>query len=101
MAVEYKFDANNLKQSRDARQWTQEDAAFACDEMSVSTLHGRMLLSQSALSQHLARLRKEGLVAYRREAQTLFYRVADERALRLLGVLHELYCPELEPERKS
>ena len=71
------------------------------DEMSVSTLHGRLLLSQSALSQHLARLREEGLVAYRREAQTLFYRVADERALRLLSVLHELYCPELAEERES
>lgn len=74
---------------------------LATGEMSVSALHGRMDLSQSALSQHLARLREEGLVANRRQAQTLFYRVADERALRLLSVLHELYCPELKPERKT
>lgn len=71
------------------------------DEMGVSTLHGRLLLSQSALSQHLARLREEGLVTYRRDAQTLFYRIADERVLRLLSVLHELYCPALEPEGSS
>lgn len=64
-------------------------------ELSVSALVERVQLSQSALSQHLARLREEGIVAFRREAQTLFYRIADDRAARLLGVLHEIYCPEL------
>lgn len=49
-------------------------------------------LSQSALSQHLAKLRGEGLVATRREGQTIFYRIADAKAARLIGVLHELYC---------
>jgi ArsR family transcriptional regulator, virulence genes transcriptional regulator len=73
----------------------------AAGELSVSALQGRMALSQSALSQHLARLRKEGLVTFRRDAQTLVYRVADERASRLLDMLHELYCPDLEPERPS
>jgi DNA-binding transcriptional ArsR family regulator len=73
----------------------------ATGEMSVSALHGRMALSQSALSQHLARLREEGLVTFRRDAQALFYRVTDERASRLLGLLHELYCPDLEPEEQS
>ena len=70
-------------------------------ELSVSALQARMELSQSALSQHLARLREEGLVAFRRDAQTLFYRIADERASRLLGLLHELYCPTLEQEELS
>ena len=49
-------------------------------------------LSQSALSQHLAKLREEGLVATRREAQVIHYRIADERAQRVLRVLHDIYC---------
>ncbi|HEU0310804.1 MAG TPA: metalloregulator ArsR/SmtB family transcription factor [Sphingomicrobium sp.] len=67
----------------------------AAGELSVSALGKRMELSQSALSQHLARLREDGVVAFRREAQTLFYHIADEKAARLLGLLHDLYCPEL------
>lgn len=73
----------------------------AAEELSVSQLQGRMALSQSALSQHLARLREEGLVAFRRDAQALFYRIADERASRLLALLHDLYCPDLQPEEPS
>lgn len=68
---------------------------FAAGELSVSGLGERMSLSQSALSQHLARLREDGIVAFRRQAQTLFYRIADDRAARLLGLLHELYCSDL------
>ena len=49
-------------------------------------------LSQSALSQHLAKLRTEKLVATRRDAQTIYYRVADPKALQVLKVLFELYC---------
>ena len=73
----------------------------AAGELNVSELHGRMALSQSALSQHLARLREEGLVAFRRDAQVLIYHVADERVARLLDLLHELYCPNPEPEEPS
>ena len=65
-------------------------------EMSVGDLVNRIGLSQSALSQHLAKLRAEGLVATRKDAQTVFYRVADEKVLTLLGTLHDLYCPALE-----
>ena len=64
-------------------------------EMSVGDLVNRIGLSQSALSQHLAKLRAEGLVATRKEAQTVFYRVADDKVLALLGTLHDLYCPAL------
>ena len=64
-------------------------------EMTVGTLVDRIGLSQSALSQHLARLREEGLVGYRREAQTLHYRIVDPRAERMLGLLHEMFCPDL------
>ena len=64
-------------------------------EMSVGDLVERIGLSQSALSQHLAKLRAEGLVATRKEAQTVFYRIADDKVLTLLGTLHDLYCPAL------
>lgn len=49
-------------------------------------------LSQSALSQHLAKLRKEGIVETRRDGQTIYYRLADPAVARVLDVLHELYC---------
>ena len=64
-------------------------------EMTVGELVGVVKLSQSALSQHLAKLRADGLVEFRRTSQTLHYRVADARALRLLQVLKEIYCGEL------
>jgi ArsR family transcriptional regulator len=61
-------------------------------ERSAGALVAASGLSQSALSQHLARLREEGLVGTRREAQTIFYRLDDPRALSLIKVLHDLYC---------
>jgi len=64
-------------------------------EMNVGSLAEAVGLSQPALSQHLAQMRAEGLVATRREAQTIWYRIADERVGRLLGVLHDIYCPQL------
>ncbi len=64
-------------------------------EMTVGELARAVKLSQSALSQHLAKLRADELVEFRREAQTLHYRVADPRALRLLQALKEIYCGEL------
>ena len=67
----------------------------AAGELPVSALVDELALSQSALSQHLARLREDGIVAYRREAQSLIYRLADDRASRLLALLAEIYCPEL------
>ena len=67
-------------------------------ELSVGALVGRVGLSQSALSQHLARLREEGLVATRKEAQTVFYSVCDPRADQLLALLHDLFCPALGRE---
>jgi DNA-binding transcriptional ArsR family regulator len=62
-------------------------------ETPVNDLADAVGLSQSALSQHLARLRADGLVTFRREAQTLFYRVADRKALRLLTALKGIFCP--------
>ncbi len=60
-------------------------------EMSVSDLGQYVDLTQSALSQHLAKLRADGLVATRREAQTIYYRLSDPVAIRLIGVLCDLY----------
>ena len=65
------------------------------DELSVGELVDRIGLSQSALSQHLAKLRAKGLVATRKSAQTVYYRVAEPRILTLLATLHNLYCPAL------
>lgn len=64
-------------------------------EMTVTELGERIKLSQSALSQHLARLREDGLVTFRRESQTLHYRGCDDRAARLLAVLKDIFCPTL------
>ena len=65
-------------------------------EMTVGELVSVVKLSQSALSQHLAKLRADGLVAFRRTSQTLHYRVADRRALHLLQVLKEIYCGNIK-----
>ena len=63
-------------------------------EMTVGDLAHQVALSQSALSQHLAKMRDEGLVAFRRESQTLWYRIADPRTETLLGTLYQLYCKD-------
>lgn len=60
-------------------------------ELSVTQLGQFVDLRQSALSQHLAKMRAEGLVATRREAQTIFYRLADPNAERLISVLCDIY----------
>ena len=65
-------------------------------EMTVNDLAGEVDLSQSALSQHLAKMRGEGLVAFRREAQALWYRIADPRCEALLATLYQLYCKDMD-----
>ena len=70
-------------------------------ELSVGELTERVGLSQSALSQHLARLREEGLVATRKAAQTVFYRVCDPKAEQVLALLLDLFCPELGRDKAA
>ena len=65
-------------------------------EMSVSEINERINLSQSNLSQHLARLRKDGLVKTRRESQTIYYSVANNIAAELIGVLQNQFCEPYE-----
>ena len=61
----------------------------------ASCLSGRSsrgCLSQSALSQHLALLREDGIVATRREGQSIYYRITDPAAVRIIATLAELFC---------
>ncbi len=62
-------------------------------ELSVGAINRRVSISQSALSQHLALLRRDGLVRTRREAQSVYYSIKSEKVRRILTLLHELYCP--------
>jgi DNA-binding transcriptional ArsR family regulator len=61
-------------------------------EMPVGELVRRLGISQSNLSQHLARLREEGLVVTRREGTTVFYRIGSDRVRPILAELHRLFC---------
>lgn len=61
-------------------------------EMCVSQLERVVGLSQSALSQHLARLRRDNLVVTRRSAQTIYYSLAGPEARAVISALYELYC---------
>ncbi|MDD1507579.1 ArsR/SmtB family transcription factor [Pseudomonas sp. CNPSo 3701] len=63
-------------------------------EMTVGDLARDIGLSQSACSQHLAKMRDEGLVTYRRERQTIWYAIADARIETLLATLYQLYCKD-------
>jgi len=69
-------------------------------ERSVTALEAVVPLTQSALSQHLAKLREGGIVSTRREAQTIYYSLADARVARLIDVLHELFCAPAKSRTK-
>ena len=71
---------------------------LADGELSVGAIQARIGLSQSALSQHLARLCEQGVVATRRDGQTIHYRIANPAALRVIQTLAELFCP---PEMRT
>jgi DNA-binding transcriptional ArsR family regulator len=62
------------------------------EERSVGALVDAVGLTQSALSQHLAKLRAVGIVATRREAQTIYYRLASAAAGRIMKPLADIYC---------
>ncbi|MCF6327777.1 MAG: metalloregulator ArsR/SmtB family transcription factor [Devosiaceae bacterium] len=64
------------------------------EEVSVGALAQTVGLGQSALSQHLAKMRDEGIVATRREGQTIWYRIADGRVKELMAILYQLYCAD-------
>lgn len=62
-------------------------------ELCVGDIHSHSTLSQSALSQHIAIMREEGLISYRREAQTLYYSISDDRVYQIVSCLKDIFCP--------
>lgn len=62
-------------------------------ECSAGELAQQVGLSPSALSQHLAKMREDGLVDSRREAQSVYYRIAEPRVARVVALLKDLFCP--------
>ncbi len=74
----------------------QNRLAILCElvdgERPVGALVQAIGLSQSALSQHLAKLRAAGIVATRRDAQTIYYRLASDAAGSVMTTLAEIYC---------
>lgn len=70
-------------------------------ELSVGQLNERVALSQSALSQHLALLRRDGLVQTRRSAQQILYSLADGPAQSIIATLHDLYCGPSSQDARS
>jgi len=65
---------------------------IADEELSAGELAQEVGLSQSATSQHLAKMREEGLITFRREAQNIHYRIADPSVKRLIATLKAIYC---------
>ncbi|MCK9991263.1 MAG: metalloregulator ArsR/SmtB family transcription factor [Rugosibacter sp.] len=66
-------------------------------DYSVGELEALLDIRQPTLSQQLTVLRNEGLVATRREGKRIFYRIADEKVLKILSLLYQLYCPIQQP----
>ena len=81
----------------------QHRLAILCElvegERSVGVLVQAVGLSQSALSQHLAKLRAAGIVATRREAQTIYYRLVSDAAGSVMTTLAEIYCHRRQRKR--
>lgn len=92
------FEANALEVAQVLRTLANERRLMILcklvewGEATAGSLAEAVGLSQSALSQHLAKMREEGIVTFRRDAQTLWYRVADPRTETLLSHLQRLYC---------
>ena len=69
-------------------------------ELSVTQLQEALGLSQSSLSQHLARLRADGLVKTRRVSQTIFYRIDNPKVSRMMQALYESFCAGEKKKKK-
>ena len=70
---------------------------LATGEKSVTELEQLLHARQAAVSQQLARLRLEGLVSTRRDGKTIWYRLSDERTVRILELIYEMFCNPGEP----
>lgn len=62
-------------------------------ELSAGAINDFLTLSQPALSQHLSKMRDEGLIAYRRDAQTLYYRIDNPNVKKIVATLKTIFCP--------
>lgn len=65
---------------------------LATGEKSVTELEELLSARQAAVSQQLGRLRLEGLVVPRRDGKAIYYRLADDRSKRIIGLVYELFC---------
>lgn len=70
------------------------------DERSVGDLAELLGLRDSTVSQHLALLRKDGLVTARREGQTIYYSITSEPAREVLKALYQVYCAARPPKAR-
>ena len=61
-------------------------------EKSVTELEDLLSSRQAAVSQQLARLRLEGLVEFRRDGKAIYYRLSNDRARRMIEIVHEMFC---------
>jgi ArsR family transcriptional regulator len=66
---------------------------LGAEEVSVQEIVEQVGTSQSNISQHLAILRDKGILASRKDANRVFYRVSDSRTLQLIGMMREVFCP--------
>jgi ArsR family transcriptional regulator len=64
-------------------------------EVSVQEIVDHVGTSQSNISQHLAILRDKGILASRKDANRVYYRVSDTRTLQLVGMMREVFCHQL------
>ena len=102
MAIEGEFDLEQMSEAADKASALTRTLGhkgrlmvlcqLASSEKSVGELSDSLGIPQSPLSQHLARMRKEGLVKTRREAQTIFYSLKADDAGKIIECLYGLYC---------
>jgi DNA-binding transcriptional ArsR family regulator len=90
--------AAELLKSLSNPQRLQIVCALAEGEQGVSDLERKLEIRQPSLSQHLASLREASIIAGRREAKAVFYRISDARAAMLVEALHAIFC---EPPRRG
>ena len=90
---EHAADAASLMKALGNKSRLMILCLLAEGELSVGDLNDAIPLSQSALSQQLARLRRQGLVDTRRQSQTIYYSLAAGPADKVIRLLHDIYCP--------
>lgn len=94
-------DAANLLKQMSNEHRLMILCALGQQEYSAGELNALVPLSQSALSQHLASLRRAELVTTRKASQTVYYRLQGDAALRIIDVLRALYCPNYQSPSSS